>query len=227
MHKIYAFIFAREKSVRLKNKNLQKIDNKSLLEHSISIAKQNKNISKIFVSSDSKKILSLAKKNNVYCIKRPKKLCKFNSKEIYSWQHAINYLKKENDKFDIFLSLPTTAPLRSSNDIKRLIKDFKKKKSDITITATKTNRYPFLNMIAVDKKGYAKIAAKENNKIKLNKFYEITTVGYISSPKYILGTNNYFSGKVRIVEIPRDRSIDIDDKFDLDFARNLYKRNNS
>ena len=39
--------------------------------------------------------------------------------------------------------------------------------------------------------------------------------------------DGYNFAKVRIVEIPRDRSIDIDDKFDLDFARNLYKRNNS
>ena len=59
----------------------------------------------------------------------------------------------------------------------------------------------------------------------LNKFYEISTVGYISSPKYILKTNNYFSGKVGSLIIPRDRAIDIDDEFDLKLAKILIKQN--
>lgn len=224
MKKIYAFIFAKEISTRLKNKNLKKIDNKSLVEHSILCAKKIKNISKIFVSSDSKKILNIAKRHNVNFIKRPSKLCKKSSNEIYSWQHAIKYLKKKKDLFDIFLSLPPTAPLRSKNDIKRLISSFVRNRSDITITATRTNRFPFFNMIEVKKKGFVKLATKIKKKPNLNKFFEITTVGYISYPEYILRIQNYFSGKVCYVEIPRVRSIDIDDKLDLDIARCLYKK---
>ena len=61
-------------------------------------------------------------------------------------------------------------------------------------------------------------------KVNLNKFYEIATLGYISSPKYILKTNNYFSGEVGSLIIPRDRAIDIDDKFDLKLAKILIKK---
>ena len=39
----------------------------------------------------------------------------------------------------------------------------------------------------------------------------------------ILSVNNYFSGKVNFVEIPRSRGLDIDDKFDLNLARKLFK----
>ena len=94
MHKIYAFIFAKGKSTRLKNKNLRKIGNKSMVEHSILIAKKIKGISKIFVSSESNKILNLAKKNNVNCIKRPMKLCSPNSKEIYSWHQIVIFISR-------------------------------------------------------------------------------------------------------------------------------------
>ncbi len=222
--KIYAFIFARGNSIRLKNKNLQKIEGKTLVEHSINIAKKVKKISKIFVSSDSKKILNLAKRNKVNYILRPKKLCSSNSKEIYSWRHAINVLKKNNDNFDIFLSLPPTSPLRLVKDINNLIKKFEKSKSDIIITVSQTNRYPFFNMVLLRNKGSAKLAARKR-KVNLNKFYEISTVGYISSPKYILKTNNYFSGKVGSLIIPRDRAIDIDDEFDLKLAKILIKQN--
>ena len=51
----------------------------------------------------------------------------------------------------------------------------------------------------------------------------MTTVGYISTPSFIKNSNNIFDGKVGCIEIPRERSLDIDDSFDLKVARFLYK----
>jgi N-acylneuraminate cytidylyltransferase len=222
--KIYAFIFARKHSVRLKNKNLQKIKNKTLVEHSIIVAKKIKKISKIFVSSDSPRILKIAKKNGVCSIKRPNYLCKSNSKEIYSWKHAVNFLKKRGDNFDYFISLPPTSPLRNVNDIKKLINKFERNKSDITLTVTRTNRYPFFNIVKRSKDGRVKIAEKKKKSYsKPNCFFDIATVGYITRPKYILKTHDFFSGKVKSLEIPRERAIDIDDTFDFKIASILKK----
>ena len=47
-------------------------------------------------------------------------------------------MKKE--KFDIFVSLPTTSPLRGKKDIIKMIKTFKRTNSDLVISVTKTNR---------------------------------------------------------------------------------------
>ena len=55
MPKIFCFIFARGGSKRIPKKNLKKINNKSLLEITINLAKKVNKIDKIFVSSDSKK----------------------------------------------------------------------------------------------------------------------------------------------------------------------------
>ena len=65
MPKIFCFIFARGGSKRIPKKNLKKINNKSLLEITINLAKKVNKIDKIFVSSDSKKILKIAKNNNI------------------------------------------------------------------------------------------------------------------------------------------------------------------
>ena len=54
MPKIFCFIFARGGSKRIPKKNLKKINNKSLLEITINLAKKVNKIDKIFVSSDSK-----------------------------------------------------------------------------------------------------------------------------------------------------------------------------
>ena len=63
--KIFAFIFARKNSKRIKNKNIRKINDNELINYTIDLAKKIKLIDKIFVSTDSKKIINLAKKKKI------------------------------------------------------------------------------------------------------------------------------------------------------------------
>ena len=219
--KIYAFIFARKNSTRLKNKNLRKIGGKSLVERSIRIAKSINDIEKIFVSSDSPDIIKIAKKEKVNYIIRPNKLAQKNSLEIDAWKHAINHLKKKRLTFDHFLSLPPTSPLKSIKDIKNLINYFQSNRSDITLTVCKSHRSPFYNMVYRNKN--CKVQLINKKKENLNKIFEITTVGYIAKVDYILKTKNLFSGLVKSIIIPRERAIDIDDEYDLKLAKFFYE----
>ena len=65
MKRILALILARKGSVRLKNKNILKLINKSLIEWTFETINK-KNIRRLFVdvlvSTDSKKILTISKK---------------------------------------------------------------------------------------------------------------------------------------------------------------------
>ena len=224
--KIFAFIFVRKNSKRLKNKNISKLGDKPLLAYSIDIAKKIKKIDKIFVSTDSNRMISIAKKKKVQFIRRPKKLCEDKSNELLSWKHAIKYLKDKGEKFDVFLSLPATSPLRKKKDVINMIKIFDKKNADLVVSVTKTNRIPNYNMVKVDETGRTKMAVeKKNFKLKKNeKLFDISTVGYISNPSYILKVKDIFFGKIYSVEIPRSRSLDIDDKFDLNMGKMLIKK---
>ena len=96
---------------------------------------------------------------------RPRSLCKSNSKEIYSWKHAIRYLQKKGEKFDYFLSLPPTSPLRIKKDIENLIENFLKNKSDITVTVARTNRNPHFNMVQKSRNNLIKINKKKFSEI--------------------------------------------------------------
>lgn len=48
---------------------------------------------------------------------------------------------------------------------------------------------------------------------------------YVFKPNYILKAKNVLSGNVNFVEIPKERAIDIDDKFDYKVASIISKRN--
>ena len=226
MKKIIAVVFAREKSKGLKNKNLLKFNNISLVELAIKQAKSIKLINEVYISSDSKKIIKNAvKQKAIVPFIRPKKLASDKSAEILSWKHFINYLKKKRIKADYIVSIPPTAPLRSSSDIKNCIKLAIKKKYDVVLTITKSSKNPFFNMLM-----------KKNNKFKLmiNKntffrrqdaptFFDITTVCYVFKPDFIENNNNLFSGKLGFVNVPKERAIDIDDKVDFKIASLLSK----
>ena len=218
--KIFAFIFARKNSTRLKNKNLRKIGGKTLVEKSIEIAKSIKDIDKIFVSSDSIDIIKIAKREKVNYIIRPKKLAQKNSLELDAWKHAIKHIKKKKLIFDYFLSLPPTSPLKSTKDVKKLIYYFKNNRSDITLTVCKSHKSPFFNMVFKNKKNKVKLINKK--KVNQKKIFEITTVGYIAKVDYILKTKNLLFGSVNSIEIPRERAIDIDDEYKFKLAKLFY-----
>ena len=127
---IVAFIFARSGSKGLKNKNLLKFKNKSLLGHAILHARKSKLIKKIFVSTDSLKIKKEALKYDALVpFLRPKELASDESPEIDSWKHAINFLNQKLNIYpDYIVSVPTTAPLRNVSDINKCITKAIKKK---------------------------------------------------------------------------------------------------
>ena len=216
--KIFFFIFARAGSKGIPNKNLKKIDGKSLLEITIDTAKKLKP-NKIFVSSDSKKIESLSKKFGVNFIKRPHYLCTDKSPELLSWKHAIRSI---NENFDIFVSLPVTSPLRKAIDIKRCINKKISFKNDLVVCVTKSKKNPYFNMLIKKNNSFKRIINSDfHRRQDVPVSFDLTTVAYVSEPSYIIKSNNIFNGLVQGVEIPYKRSIDIDDMYDFKLAKYL------
>lgn len=223
--KIFSFIFARGGSKGIKDKNIVKINNRPLIYYSIVIAKKISG-EDVYVSTDSLKIKKISEKYGAKVIFRPKNLSKDNSPEILAWKHAIKYLNRKNIFFDIFLSLPTTSPLRSLKDIRRVIKLLKK--CDFVVTGSVSKRSPWFNMLKVENNLNAKIFLQQKKKYTNRQLaprtYDLTTVAYASRPSYIMRMKNIFDGKVKLSEIPTSRALDIDEVFDLKIAKLLMKR---
>jgi CMP-N-acetylneuraminic acid synthetase len=225
---IIAFIFARGGSKGIKNKNLLKFNNTTLLGHAISQAKKSKYIKKIFVSTDSKKI---AAKAIIYKAEvpflRPKNLAKDNSPEILSWKHAIIFLKnKLNINPEYIVSIPTTSPLRNVSDIDKCIQKAIKNKLDMVFCVSKSQKNPFFNIL-IKKNNKLKVIENKKNITRRQdapECFDMTTVCYVFKPDYIIKNSNFFRGNTGFVEIPKERSIDIDSYFDYKII-NLMKKN--
>ena len=52
----------------------------------------------------------------------------------------------------------------------------------------------------------------------------MSTICYVANPNYILKTKNIFDGKVTVAKFDKKSSIDIDDNYDLNLAKILFKK---
>ena len=129
-------ICARKGSKGIKNKNLIKINRKSLIDITLS---QALNISKncfVVVSSDIQSLnQKLPKLNNLYFLKRNKKLAEDTTGKlnviIDAHKKAEIYFKKN---FNYIMDLDVSSPLRSKKDIKNCLEYLKKNKFQNLIT---------------------------------------------------------------------------------------------
>jgi CMP-N-acetylneuraminic acid synthetase len=156
---------------------------------------------------------------------RPKELSSDYSPEWLVWRHAITFLENQNDEtIENIIVLPSTAPLRSIEDVNNCITEFEKGDVDSIITVSDAKRNPYFNMIIHDNNGYSSIVIN-NNEINRRqdapKVYDMTTVAYIIKSKFIKKSNGIFEGKVRSVNIPEERAIDIDTILDFKIAEFL------
>ena len=229
-NKTIAFIFARGGSKGIPKKNIISLGGKPLIQHTIEIALASNLIDRLIVSTDDAEIAKISELAGAETpFLRPASLSEDNSPEWLAWQHAINYVQDKNGIFDIFVSLPTTSPLRSLDDINLCIRTIEDNSDcDIVITINNSKRNPYFNMVSLNDDGFAELAIKSKipivNRQRAPKLFEVTTVAYVSRPNFILNSKGIFEGRVKTVLIPDERSLDIDTHTDLAFAEYLISK---
>lgn len=221
-------ICARSGSKGLKNKNILKIQKKSLLQITIELAKKIKQVKKIVLSTDSKLIAKIGKKYGaIVPFLRPKNLSNDKTPEWKVWQHAIKMVQVFFNFNDVLI-LPVVSPLKNTEDIKKMLKMYKKNKNSCVIGVSESSHNPFFNMVTLDKKKNVKIAIQKQKEFfrrqDAPKVYDISTTGYILSKKNILEKKSIFECNLKAEIIAKERSIDIDTKLDFLIAKYLYER---
>ncbi len=220
---------ARGGSKGIKNKNIKLLNKKPLIYWTIKEALKVKDFSKIIVSTDSKKIRSIAIKYKIYCpFLRPKNISKDNSHTIDAIKHTCNFVKRNKIvNFKYIMILQPTSPLRKKVDIQKSIKLFRKfKKASSLISVVKVtdnhparmyykkNEYLFRNPLSEKRTG--------NPRQKLKKMYLRNGSIYILKEKNL--SKNFLGNNPIGFEMPKERSLNIDDDFDFKIARSLVER---
>jgi N-acylneuraminate cytidylyltransferase len=227
--KTVAFIFARGGSKGLPGKNIRSLGGKPLIAWSIEQALAVKKIDRIIVSTDSEEIAAVSREYGADVpFIRPAELAKDDSPEWMAWRHALNYVFESTGALpEVMVSVPTTAPLRLSVDIENCINEYQKGDSDVVITVTEAHRSPYFNMVKTHEDGTVGLVNPPTSNIVRRQdapvVYDMATVCYVVNPNFVMTHQAIFEGRVKAVQVPKERSIDIDTLFDFELAEYLFK----
>jgi CMP-N-acetylneuraminic acid synthetase len=222
--KTVAFIFARGGSKGLPKKNIRPLGGKPLITWSIEHALSVNRIERVIVSTDSEEIAVVARQSGAEVpFLRPAELARDDSPEWLAWRHALNYLLETTGALpELMVSVPPTAPLRLSIDIENCLDEYDKGDADMVITVTDAHRSPYFNMVKTNADGTVGLVNPPSSVIARRQdapiVYDMATVCYVASAKFVMTHNATFEGRVKAVHVPTERAIDIDTLLDFQIA---------
>lgn len=233
--KVIAFVPARSRSTRLKNKNIKLISGRPLIFWTVVKAIKSKKFDKIIFSSDSKRyykiLLKFLKKDKirnsiVEFDYRNKKHTKTKSK-IFDYL-KYDFIKKYNFRSDdLIVQMLPTCPLRSITTIKKII-DYSKKTKRNSFSVCE---YDFHVSFAIELKKNSWVTLYKNSPIitgktqsqDQKKFYHPNGSIYCLFAKSIKKNLNSIYQNAYPVVVPRKESLDIDSFDDFQIAKKLFK----
>jgi CMP-N-acetylneuraminic acid synthetase len=234
--KTICVISARGGSRGVPGKNIRTINGKPLIVWSIEQALATKEIDKVVVSTDSEEIAKVAREAGAETpFIRPDFLSTSEAGKFGVFKHALEACEEYyNEKFDIYVDLDCTSPLRDVEDISACIKLFREKKLngvDGVFTICESRKNPYFNLLESNQKGALKICKKLENTIIRRQdapnVYEHVASIYVLDPEYIKKANYLLDGHTEGYDIGSEKSLDIDSDFDFLLIEYLMKIKNT
>ena len=229
--KILGVILARGGSKGIFKKNIYKICDHPLISYSIIAGKKSKKINKIVVSTDSNEIAKVAKEYGAEIpFIRSKKLSGDKVPSMNALRDCVlKCEKKFKEKYDYIIELPCVSPFRDSQDIDKALDILIKKKCDSVISYVNTGEKHPVRLKKI----------KKNKVYNFCKDYPEPDIGsrrqdfepcfirngaiYAMTRDCIINQQSRNGRKSYPFIMPQEKSINIDEKFDLKIADLLIK----
>ena len=219
-----AVICARGGSKGVPLKNIRPINGKPLISWTIEQALRIKDFSNIIVSSDSHEIIDIACSYGIDVpFVRPLALSNDKAGKWDVWQHALSesevYFKK---KFDCFVDLDCTCPLREDSDIYKALNQYNNKNVDGLVSVSPSRKNPYFNMVELSETGL-KISKPLPEFIKSRQeapvVFDHIAALYVLNTNYLRKAKNLFDGNVYPYDLGVLKGVDIDTEADFEYVQ--------
>jgi len=224
-----AIIPARGGSKGIPKKNVKMLCGKPLIAYTIEAAKSSRNVERIILSTDDPQIAEVAGACDVDIpFMRPKELAQDHSLAIDNYIYTIERLSREyGQKYEEFVILLPTSPLRLAEDIDNAIDLFRSKKADSVISCNEMQCPPVWAM-KINSEGLLKTyfdkPIENKNRQEIEEAYRPNGSVFVLTYSLLKNKNTYFSDKTYAYVMPRERSVDIDTEFDFKYAEFLMEQ---
>lgn len=226
--KILAIIPARGGSKRVPGKNKKLLAGKPLITYVIEATLQSSVIDRIVVSSDDEDVLRIAQSyDKVLAIKRPAEISGDEAPAITYVQHTLNALQ---DLFDTVVIIQPSSPLTTAEDIDStidLLQNHSEADSAVSVMKLDHAIHP-IKLKTLNQDVLLPYIEEEKGRMAAHELPDLFVRNcsvYVSKLETI--SKGSILGNVSVGYVmPRERSIDINDPIDFEFAEFLIEKSN-
>jgi CMP-N,N'-diacetyllegionaminic acid synthase len=221
-------ICARGGSRGVPGKNIRELAGHPLIAYSIATARRCDFIDRVIVSTDSEEIAAVARRYGAEVpFLRPAELASHTAAKVPAIQHAVREVERERrGEIDLVVDLDPTAPLRTVDEVRACWELVQTPETDVVFTATLADKNPYFNMVEVTD-GYARLSKKTEPPVVRRQdapsVYAMNASIYAYRRGHLMNDGRVVAPRSRIVEMPPERSRDVDGPLDFAFLEFLVR----
>jgi CMP-N,N'-diacetyllegionaminic acid synthase len=225
--KVIATICARGGSKGLPRKNVLPFAGKALIAHSIEQALACPLIDGVYVSTDDDEIADVARRHGAQVpYRRPAELSTDDSAKIPAIEHLVGHLERQGLAVATVIDLQPTSPLRTQEDLVAAIG--LAGQAELIVTVTEPSHSPYYSLVEVQADGTLRLSKPA----QFARRQDAPPVWGLNGSIYVwqraalarAARDGFWSVSMRPSAMPRERSVDIDDALDFEWAEWLYRR---
>ncbi|MCB1800873.1 MAG: acylneuraminate cytidylyltransferase family protein [Gammaproteobacteria bacterium] len=220
---VLALVPARGGSKGLPHKNIADLAGKPLIGWTLNAARTSRYIDRCVVSTDSEEIAAVARRYGGDApFLRPPEL----AGDASSPQDAIKHALAQLPAFDIVVLLQPTSPLRSSNDIDGALDTLLTTGAPSCVSVVEPGKSPYWSYRVDEQQRLQPLLDPVLSRMRrqdLPAAYVLNGAVYAARTAWLLDNQGYLGNGTVAYVMPGDRSVDIDNAFDLELAA-LYLR---
>lgn len=239
--KILFTICGRAGSKGIKNKNIRNFVGKPLPYYTISaidlfLKRSSLDIEcDIVVNSDSAELLEIMERNPIRKIETINRTVDLAGDAVGKIAVINDCLLKMEDRkqrrYDMVVDLDITSPLRTVDDIERLIKCQMNTQADVTTSVTTSRRNPYFNQVRKTGHGYKKvIASNYTARQQAPEIFDMNASLYAYNPSFLGSGKGVLDGYCECIEMYDTGILDLDHENDFELmeviAQYLFEKHN-
>lgn len=219
---------ARGGSKGVPRKNIRLLGGRPLIAHTVGHAKAARNVSRVIVSTDSHEIAEIAQASGAEIpFLRPPGLSGDEAPARDVYLHAVAQLGGA-EAVPEFVVLQPTSPLRIPLDVDAAIDVFRMRDADAVVSVARPPHPVEWTLTASDDGILAPLFPSGAATAPRQRYGRSTYVPngaiFVFATRFIAAAGTYYGARTYLYEMPRERSLDIDDEFDLVVAEALLDR---
>lgn len=231
--KILFTICGRAGSKGIKNKNVRTFCGKKLVYFTVSVIdlylRKHPEIEwDIVVNTDSSLLLDLIENNgmrSIDIIQRDESLAGDSIGKIAVIKDCLLKMKeRKNTDYDMVIDLDITSPLRTVDDLEKVVEVHDKTKADVTTTVAAARRNPYFNQVKRTSHGVKKVIdSNYTARQQAPEIFDMNASIYAYRPEYLYMDKGVLDGYCEIVEMYDTGILDLDHENDFELMEVIAK----